>query len=54
MVAVFILLAAIAGIGWGLWSGKLMPKQILPLVLMIAGAGVALRGGWLLGLPAIA
>ncbi|WP_397594222.1 hypothetical protein [Sphingorhabdus sp.] len=54
MVAVLILLAAIAGIGWGLWSGKLMPKQILPLVLMVAGAGVALRGGWLLGLPAIA
>lgn len=54
MVAVLILLAMIGGIGWGLWSGKLMPKQILPLVLMIAGTGVALRGGWLFGLPAIA
>lgn len=49
-----LLLAAIAGIGWGLWSGRLMPKQILPLMLMIAGAGLALRGGWLFGLPALA
>lgn len=47
----FLLVAA--GIGWGLWSGKLMPKQLLPLGLVIAGAVLALRGAWLLGLPAI-
>lgn len=48
----FLLLVA-AGIGWGLWSGKLMPKQLLPLALVIAGAVLSLRGAWLLGLPAI-
>jgi hypothetical protein len=48
----FLLLVA-AGIGWGLWSGKLMPKQLLPLTLVIAGAVLSLRGAWLLGLPAI-
>ncbi|MBK6707134.1 MAG: hypothetical protein IPG54_06455 [Sphingomonadales bacterium] len=48
----FLLLVA-AGIGWGLWSGKLMPKQLLPLALVIAGAVLALRGAWLLGLPAV-
>lgn len=53
-MGVVLLLAAIAGIGWGLWSGRLMPKQILPLLLMIAGAGLALRGGWVIGVPAIA
>lgn len=48
----FLILVA-AGIGWGLWSGKLMPKQLLPLLLVIAGAVLSLRGAWLLGLPAI-
>jgi hypothetical protein len=48
----FLLLLA-AGIGWGLWSGKLMLKQLLPLALVIAGAVLSLRGAWLLGLPAI-
>ena len=48
----FLLLVA-AGIGWGLWSGKLMLKQLLPLALVIAGAVLSLRGAWLLGLPAI-
>lgn len=53
-MGVVLLLAAVAGIGWGLWSGRLTPKQILPLLLMVAGAGLALRGGWLIGLPALA
>jgi hypothetical protein len=48
----FLLLVA-AGIGWGLWSGKLMLKQLPPLALVIAGAVLSLRGAWLLGLPAI-
>lgn len=48
----FLLLVA-AAIGWGLWSGKLMPRQLPPLVLVIAGAVLSLRGAWLLGLPAI-
>ena len=48
-----VLLLVAAGIGWGLWSGKLMPKQILPLALVIAGAVLALRGAWPIGLPAI-
>lgn len=48
-----VLLLVAAGIGWGLWSGKLMPKQLLPLAMVIAGAVLSLRGAWLLGLPAI-
>ncbi|HEX4874257.1 MAG: hypothetical protein ACK4SJ_00945 [Sphingorhabdus sp.] len=52
-MALLLLLVA-AGIGWGLWSGKLMPKQLLPLALVIAGAVLSLRGAWLLGLPAAA
>jgi hypothetical protein len=48
----FLLLVA-AGVGWGLWSGKLMLKQLPPLALVIAGAVLSLRGAWLLGLPAI-
>jgi hypothetical protein len=47
---VFLLLAAV-GVGWGLWSGKLMPKQVLPLVLATAGLALFLKGSWLLGLP---
>ncbi|MGL5839177.1 MAG: hypothetical protein ACRCY3_11800 [Sphingorhabdus sp.] len=49
-----ILLLAAAGIGWGLWSGKLAPKQLLPLLLAIVGLGLALRGNWLIGLPVVA
>lgn len=48
-----VLLLVAAGIGWGLWSGKLMPKQLLPLAMVIAGAVLSLRGAWLLGLPVI-
>ncbi len=53
-MAGLLLLVAAAGIGWALWSGKLMPKQILPLLLAIAGVALLLRGSWLLGLPAAA
>jgi hypothetical protein len=49
-----LLLVAAAGIGWGLWSGKLMPKQVLPMVLTVAGVALFLKGSWLLGLPAAA
>lgn len=52
-MALLLILAA-AGIGWGLWSGRLMPRQVLPLALIVAGAVLSLRGAWLLGLPAIA
>lgn len=33
-----------AALGWALWSKKITPKQLLPLVLAIAGAGVAIKG----------
>jgi hypothetical protein len=50
-----IVLLLIAGaIGWGLWSKKLTTGQLLPLALAIGGAVLALRGAWLLGLPALA
>lgn len=52
MLPLLLLLVA-AAIGWGLWSGKLMPKQLLPLALAIAGGVLVLRGAWLLGVPAI-
>jgi hypothetical protein len=51
-VGVLLILIA-AGVGWGLWSGKLTPAQLLPLALAVGGALLALRGGWLIGLPAL-
>jgi hypothetical protein len=33
-----------AALGWALWAKKITPKQLLPLILMIAGAGIAAKG----------
>jgi hypothetical protein len=41
----FILLGFVAALlGLALWSKKITPKQLLPLILIIAGAGVAAKG----------
>jgi hypothetical protein len=48
-----LLVLAAAAIGWGLWSGRLKPPQLLPIALVVAGAVLTLRGAWILGLPAI-
>jgi hypothetical protein len=40
-----VLLALIAAaLGWALWAKKITPKQLLPLILIIAGAGIAAKG----------
>jgi hypothetical protein len=48
-----LLLLIAAGLGWGLWSGKLKPQQLLPIALVVAGAFLTIRGSWIIGLAAI-
>jgi hypothetical protein len=52
-MAILALVAA-GLIGWALWSGKLRLAQLPPLLLALGGAFIALRGGWILGIAAIA
>lgn len=44
----------LAGLGWGVWKGKIRRQQLLPLLLGLAGAFVAARGSILIGVVAIA
>jgi predicted alpha/beta hydrolase len=44
----------LAGVGWGVWKGKIRRQQLLPLLLGLAGAFVAARGSILIGVVAIA
>ena len=37
-----------------LWSGKVRLAQLPPLLLALGGAMIALRGGWIFGVPAMA
>ena len=37
----FLALLAVAAIGWAVWTGKLQQKQLLPVVLGLAGAFIA-------------
>ena len=39
-----------AAIGWALWTKKIRPAQILPVILIIAGAGIAAKGQFLGGI----
>jgi hypothetical protein len=42
-----------ASIGYALWSGKIRLEQLFPILLALGGVFISLRGGWLLGIPAI-
>lgn len=49
-----ILLALVAAVlGWALWTGKLRPQQLPPILLGIGGAFLAVRGNFLIGLGAV-
>ncbi|MGB5076391.1 MAG: hypothetical protein WBO17_02800 [Sphingorhabdus sp.] len=53
MTPVLLVLVA-AVLGWALWTKKISTEQLLPLVMGIAGAIIALRGNFFLGLVAVA
>ena len=49
----FLALLAVAAIGWAVWTGKLQQKQLLPVLLGLAGAFIAARGSLLIGVAAL-
>ncbi|MFC4293141.1 hypothetical protein ACFOWX_12010 [Sphingorhabdus arenilitoris] len=49
-----ILLGLIAvALGWALWTKKLLPSQLLPALLIIAGAGITVKGQFLGGIAVL-
>jgi uncharacterized membrane protein YeaQ/YmgE (transglycosylase-associated protein family) len=49
-----VLLALVAGVlGWAVWKGKLRAEQLPPIILGLAGAFLAVRGNFLVGIGAI-
>lgn len=49
----FLLGLVVAGLGWALWTKRITPAQLPPVLLALAGAFLALRGQWLIGLGAV-
>ncbi len=49
----FLALLLVAALGYALWSGKIRLAQLPPILLTLGGAMIALRGGWLIGIPAV-
>ena len=49
----FIALLIAAALGYAVWSGKIKLAQLSPILLTLAGAMIAIRGGWLIGVPAM-
>ena len=50
-----VLIALIAAaLGWAVWKGKLRTQQLPPILLGVAGAFLAARGSFLIGLGAVA
>ena len=49
----FLALLAVAAIGWAVWTDKLQQKQLLPILLGLAGASIAARGSLLIGVAAL-
>lgn len=44
----------VAGLlGWALYTGRIRPAQLLPILLALGGAFIALRGQWIFGLLAL-
>jgi hypothetical protein len=48
----FLAVLIFAALGYALWSGQIRIAQLPPIILALGGAVVALRGGWLIGIPA--
>ena len=42
-----------AALGYAVWSGKIKLAQLPPILLTLGGAMIALRGGWMIGVPAM-
>jgi len=51
MAVLLILVAAV--LAWAVWKGKLSPAQLPPVALGIAGAFLAARGNFLIGVAAL-
>jgi hypothetical protein len=49
----FIAILIVAALGYAVWSGKIKLAQLPPILLTLAGAMIAIRGGWLIGVPAM-
>lgn len=43
-----------AALAYAVWSKKIALAQLPPILLALGGAFIALRGGWILGIAAIA
>jgi hypothetical protein len=42
-----------AALGYALWSGKVKLAQLPPILLALGGAMLAVRGSWIIGIPAL-
>ena len=49
----FLALFIAAALGYAVWSGKIKLAQLPPILLTLGGAMIALRGGWMIGVPAM-
>ena len=49
----FLVLLMVAALGYAVWSGKIKLAQLPPILLTLGGAMIALRGGWMIGVPAM-
>ncbi len=49
----FLLGLVAAALGWALWTKRITPAQLPPVLLALAGAFLAVRGQWLIGLGAV-
>jgi hypothetical protein len=49
----FLAVLLLAALGYALWSGKVKLAQLPPILLTLGGAMIALRGGWMIGIPAV-
>jgi hypothetical protein len=50
----FLIALVVAILGWAVWKRKLLPAQLPPILVGLAGAFLAMRGNLLFGLGAIA
>ena len=49
----FLALLVVAALGYAVWSGMIKLAQLAPILLTLAGAMIAIRGGWMIGVPAM-
>ena len=49
----FALIIIAAAFGWALWTGKIKPAQVPPMLLGLAGIFAVARGAWIPGIALI-